>query len=114
MFRWLPGPWKFFACARSSRSPPRIILIANKAENTFIGPYLNDCYELNVGDPAGPADGVCKQKAWLLLACVSDLTSGHHLCQAKPRHGARPRDFRIRILAPRLFGGFLDARSICS
>ena len=30
----------------------RIILIANKAENTFIGPYLNDCYELGVGDPA--------------------------------------------------------------
>ncbi|CAE7038932.1 der, partial [Symbiodinium natans] len=28
-----------------------IILIANKAENTFIGPYLNDCYELGVGDP---------------------------------------------------------------
>lgn len=28
-----------------------IILIANKAENAFIGPYLNDCYELGVGDP---------------------------------------------------------------
>ncbi|CAK9070441.1 GTPase Der (GTP-binding protein EngA) [Durusdinium trenchii] len=28
-----------------------IILIANKAEHGFIGPYLNDCYELGVGDP---------------------------------------------------------------
>ena len=28
-----------------------IILIANKAENAFIGPYLNDCYDLGVGDP---------------------------------------------------------------
>ncbi|CAJ1360321.1 unnamed protein product [Effrenium voratum] len=28
-----------------------IILIANKAEGAFIGPYLNDCYDLGVGDP---------------------------------------------------------------
>ena len=39
-----------------SKLTNRIILIANKAENTFIGPYLNDCYELGVGDPAGTQD----------------------------------------------------------
>ena len=42
---------------------PRIILIANKAENTFIGPYLNDCYELGVGDPAGPPKSVQAEAA---------------------------------------------------
>eukprot|EP00929_Paragymnodinium_shiwhaense_P038780 TRINITY_DN20451_c0_g1_i1.p1 TRINITY_DN20451_c0_g1~~TRINITY_DN20451_c0_g1_i1.p1 ORF type:complete len:723 (-),score=191.97 TRINITY_DN20451_c0_g1_i1:506-2674(-) len=28
-----------------------IILVANKAEGSYIGEYLNDCYELDVGDP---------------------------------------------------------------
>jgi len=28
-----------------------VILVANKAEGSYIGPYLNDCYELGFGDP---------------------------------------------------------------
>lgn len=35
---------------RSGADSP-IILVANKAEGSYIGPYLNDCYELDVGDP---------------------------------------------------------------
>eukprot|EP00933_Yihiella_yeosuensis_P006243 TRINITY_DN110943_c0_g1_i1.p1 TRINITY_DN110943_c0_g1~~TRINITY_DN110943_c0_g1_i1.p1 ORF type:complete len:728 (-),score=136.50 TRINITY_DN110943_c0_g1_i1:151-2334(-) len=33
------------------RGMPPIILVANKAEGSYIGPYLNDCYEMNLGDP---------------------------------------------------------------
>jgi len=35
----------------SERKPLTIILVANKAEGNLIGPYLNDCYDLGVGDP---------------------------------------------------------------
>lgn len=51
----------------------RIILIANKAENAFIGPYLNDCYDLGVGDPVIVSAGfrvyskVCMFEAQLAL-----------------------------------------------
>lgn len=38
-----------FSNSRADRTP--IILVANKAEGAFIGPYLNDCYELGAGDP---------------------------------------------------------------
>lgn len=39
---------------------PRIILIANKAEDAFIGPYLNDCYDLGVGDPVFSSDAIAR------------------------------------------------------
>jgi len=35
----------------NERESVPVILVANKAEGTFIGPYLNDCYDLGFGDP---------------------------------------------------------------
>lgn len=36
---------------KEREEPVPIILVANKAEGSFIGSYINDCYELEVGDP---------------------------------------------------------------
>lgn len=35
----------------SERESVPVILVANKAEGAYIGPYLNDCYDLGFGDP---------------------------------------------------------------
>ena len=55
----------------------RIILIANKAEHGYIGPYLNDCYELGVGDPV-------RSLAWKgcsLTPCIHQILGLRSSCQ---------------------------------
>lgn len=36
---------------KEREGPPPIVLVANKAEGAHFGDYLNDCYDLDVGDP---------------------------------------------------------------
>jgi len=43
--------YRQFLSGNPKNTDTPIILVANKAEGAFIGPYLNDCYELGVGDP---------------------------------------------------------------